>query len=335
LPLIGTAKRTAGGSVAYPNRFFALVCGVAFCALGSAAASPPGTDSRLLSLVPPGAAIVAEVTYGVEPTFLVLTRNNTADLMDLESISGVDPNRTIGRTIFVAARDSRGLVSEHSLLASGNFDTRHIFKSAVENGAGKTEYIGIPVLIVQPLERDKGISHQVRWLAFIDSQLAVFGTITMVQEELGRHLAHSPVDFSLMEKLSRLHSTDQSWCVLTPTVYNQEIVRRTLGALDPGLGQRDPTDRGLILGLHFGRRVEIEYESIPESSNSEEDPPQTQPGFSRASPKAPQLASGFLGTNDTLPHKVIRLSRKQYEEFIAQEETRIQTHGAHESSGHQ
>jgi hypothetical protein len=188
---------------------YALINGLALlCTFATASASPPGADPGLLSLVPPGAAIVAEVTYGTEPTYLVLTRNNTADLMDLESISGVDPTRTIGRTIFVAARDSQGLISEHSLLASGHFDTRHIFKSAMENGASKSEYLGIPILIVPPLERAKGISRDLRWLAFIDSQIAVFGTVPMVQEELSRYLARSPADVSLTEKLSHLRSTD-------------------------------------------------------------------------------------------------------------------------------
>ena len=160
--------------------------------------------------------------------YLVLTRNNAADLMDLQSISGVDPTRTIARTVFVATRGSQGLISEHSLLASGRFDPRHIFKAAMENGAIKTEYAGIPVLIVRPLDRDKGISRDLRWLAFIDSQIAIFGTIAMVQEELSRYLARSPADLSLMGKLSRLRSTDKSWCVLTSAVYNREIARSFL-----------------------------------------------------------------------------------------------------------
>ena len=101
---------------------YAFVSGLALCVFSAASASSPGPDPGLLSLVPPGAAIVAEVTYGSEPTFLVLTRNNTADLMDLQAISDVDPTRTIARMVFVAARGSQGLVSEHSLLASGHFD---------------------------------------------------------------------------------------------------------------------------------------------------------------------------------------------------------------------
>jgi len=315
-------KANAEGSMKKTDILYAVVNGLLLCVFGTASASP-ATNPTLLSLVPPGAVIVAEVTYGAQPSFLVLTRNNKADLLDLQSISGVDPTRTIARTVFVAARSRQGVISEHSLLASGHFDTRHIFKAAMENGATKTEYAGIPVLIVRPLDRNKGISRDLRWLAFIDSQMAIFGTITMVQEELSRYLARSPVDLQLLGTLSHLHSTDQSWCVLTPTIHNKEIVRRTLAALDPSLGQVDHGDDGLIMGIHCGRRVEIEYESVPDSGKPGESQPQTQPEFSQAATaSAPTLASYFFSNNETIPHKVIRLSRKQYHEFIAREETR-------------
>ena len=310
---------------------YAFVNGLVLCAFGTASASSPGADPTLLSLVPPGAAIVAEVTYGSEPAYLALTRNNKADLMDLQSISGADPTRTIARMVFVAARGSEGLISEHSLLASGHFDGPHIFKATMENGATKTEYVGIPVLIVPPRDRHKGISPDLRWLAFIDSQIAIFGTIAMVQEELSRYLARSPADLPLLGSLSHLHSTDQSWCVLTPTIHNKEIVGRTLATLDPSLRRSDHANDGLIMGIHFGRRVEIEYERVPDSGNPGES--QTQTKFSQApTPGAPPMATYFFSKNETIPHKVIRLSRKQYREFIAREETRELTR-AGEASG--
>jgi hypothetical protein len=308
------------------NLLYAFVNWFALCAFGTASASPPGADPRLLSLVPPGAAIVAEVTYGSEPMYLVLTRNNAADLMDLQSISGVDPTRTIARTVFVATRGSQGLISEHSLLASGRFDPRHIFKAAMENGAIKTEYAGIPVLIVRPLDRDKGISRDLRWLAFIDSQIAIFGTIAMVQEELSRYLARSPADGSLLGRLSHLHSNDRSRCVLAPTIHNKEVVRRTLAALDPSLRWEDHANDGLIMGIHFGRRVEIEYETVPDSAGSDGGPPQAQP-VSSPSPNqiAPHLAS-FLSNRETTLLKVVKFSKRQYGEFIAQEQARELTY---------
>jgi hypothetical protein len=294
------------------------------CMAETASASPPGADPRLLSLVPSGAAIVAGLTQGREASYLVLTPNNQADLTDLQSITGVDPTRMVEHTILVAARGSQGLISEHSLLSIGHFDTRHIFKAAMENGASNAGYLGIPVLIVPPLDRAKGISRDLRWLAVIDSQIAVFGTVPMVQEELSRYLTRSPADASFIGKLSHLHSADQSWCVLTPTIFNREIFRRTLAALDPGLGRQDHADDGLILGIHFGRRVEIEYESIPDSSNSESQS-ETQAGFSPPPAERPRTASYFTSNKGATFPRVISLSKKQYDEFIAQEQAREQT----------
>ena len=88
--------------------FNAFVNGLVLCVFGTASASPPGADPRLFSLVPPGAAIVALVTQGTPSTYLALTRNNTTDLMDFLSISGVDPNRNIWRTISRCRSRQRG-----------------------------------------------------------------------------------------------------------------------------------------------------------------------------------------------------------------------------------
>lgn len=184
------------------RRFYAFVNAVVFCLSGAALASPPGADPRLLSLVPPGAVNVAGITQGTPASYLVLTPNNATDLTDLLSISGVDPTREIWRTIQVAVSDSQGFLSEHSLVAIGHFDSPYIFKSAQESGATESQFRGIPILIVPPFERNKSISRDLRWLALIDSQMAVFGTKALVQEQLGRYLAHSPVDSLLMEQLS-------------------------------------------------------------------------------------------------------------------------------------
>ena len=63
-----------------PNLFYAFVTGLAFCTFRSASALP-GADPELLSLVPPGAAIVGGLTQGREVGYLVLTANNQADLI--------------------------------------------------------------------------------------------------------------------------------------------------------------------------------------------------------------------------------------------------------------
>ena len=304
-----------------------LVSGLVLSMLGAASASPPGGDPRLLSLVPPGAEIVAGLTWGQQLSYMVLTRTNTADLADLESISGVDPTRVIWCALVVAASGSRGFLSEHSLIVSGHFDFRHIFKAAVQNGAVESEYRGISFLSIPPLKRDEGISNDVRWLAVIDSQIVVFGSVLMVQEELTRYLARSAADVSLIERFSRLRSSDQSWFVLNSAAHRNENIRRTLASLDPVLGQPDHADHELILGIHFGRRVDIEYEETPRSADAEEDQPQILPRLSQSTPpETHQIASRLFGAHDIVLHKVIRLSQREYDEFVAQQQARDQTH---------
>lgn len=301
--------------------------------LGTASASPPGEDSGLLALVPPGVEIVAGMTRGQQVNYLVITRNNTTDLLDLESIFGVDPTRMIGCVIVVAASSDRGFVAEHSLIASGHFDSRHIFRAAVENGAKEGEYQGIPVLSIPPLERNKGISDDVRWLAVIDSHIAVFGTIPMVQEELTQYLTRSLADRSLLERFSRLRSDDQSWFVLSPAAHRNEMVRRQLALLDPVLAQPDHANNDFVLGIHFSKRVEIEYEDISGSPNSNNDQPHTLPSvWQSMPPEANHPGSQLFGSQETVLRKVIRLSKKQYGEFIAQQQARELTYVERRSS---
>jgi hypothetical protein len=245
----------------------------------------------------------------------VVTRNNTTDLQDLESFAGVDPTRMIGAVILIAASGSGGFLSEHSLVASGRFDTKHIFEAGKENGATESKYLGIPVLVVPPLDRNKGVSEDVRWLAVIDSQIAVLGTIPMVQEELSRSLAWGRADLLLSRDISRLRSDDQSWCILSSALHTAEVTRRWLAMLDPAPGQADLVRDRVIMGIHFGKQIEIEFEAVSDSS------PQAQPEASQMSvPDMAPVASRFVSNGDTTLHKMIRLSKKQYDRWTAREE---------------
>jgi hypothetical protein len=310
-----------GGSMKTFTLLGSFIKGAALlCVIAPASALPPVQDPRLLSLVPPGAEIVAGMTVGLPLSHLVVTRNNTTDLQDLESFAGVDPDRMIKAVILIAASGNGGFLSEHSLVASGRFDTRHIFKAAKENGATEGQYLGVPVLIIPPLDRDKGVSEDVRWFAVIDSQIAVFGTIPMVQEELSRSLAGNQPDPSLTRDLSRLRSNDQSWCVLSSFLQTTELTQRWLAKLDPARGQAGFGKDGVVMGIHFGKQIEIEFENVPDSVNTE-DQPQAQPEASPTPrPGTAALTSQFVPNNDTSLHKVIRLSKKQYDRWTVQEQ---------------
>jgi hypothetical protein len=220
-------------------------------------------DPRLLPLVPPDAQIVAGISapsmQGQLDSFLLITRNNSVDLRDFFALSGVDDARIIHQIIMVAASDSRGSLEEHSLLASGHVYRGQVFKAAVENGAARSEYRGIQVLVLQPFERERGIFKDVRWLAVLESSVALFGTISSIKGELDRHLAKSAADSSLIQELARLDRDDETWCVVKEFVRNNEI-QHALGSLDSTLANLTNDGDAFQFGIRFGNRIRFEYE---------------------------------------------------------------------------
>jgi hypothetical protein len=228
-------------------------------ALGSAVTPNP----KLLSLVPPTAqsiaGMIAPRSGRVPTSFLLITHNNLQDLNDFIALSGADNSRVIEQIIMVAS-DGGGALAEHSLLASGHFDQGLIYRSANRSvGASAAKYRGIPVLVVQPFARERDTFHDVRWLAMMDSNLAVFGTIASVQRELDRRLEHSVADPALGRRLAHLRRDDATWCVATLPDHNGEI-EAAFEMLDPRLPELLRPGNTLEFGTHYGRQVEFEYE---------------------------------------------------------------------------
>jgi hypothetical protein len=230
-------------------------------------------DLTLLSLVPPGAQVVAGVTNrpsaGKPGSFLLITRNNVIDRSDFISLAGVDDSMIIQQMIFAAGGSDTSKMGEHSLLISGHFNQARIFKAALENGATVTEFRGLRVLIQHPFERELGTFKDVRWLAVIDSNIALFGTRFSVQEELDRHLSRSAVDPSLMQKLERLRRDDATWSVLGMFRFDDEI-EHALASLDPMLAELVHAGTSFLFGVHYGRKIEVEYECTVPSTKSAE-----------------------------------------------------------------
>ena len=236
---------------------------VLFSLLTIALGSAVTPNSKLLSLVPPTAQSIAGMIVprsGRVPTsFLLITHNNLQDLNDFIALSGADNSRVIEQIIMVAS-DGGGALAEHSLLASGHFDQGLIYRSANRSvGASAAKYRGIPVLIVQPFARERDTFHDVRWLAMMDSNLAVFGTIASVQRELDRRLDHSVADPALGRRLAHLRRDDATWCVATLPDHNGEI-EAAFEMLDPRLPELLRPGNALEFGTHYGRQVEFEYE---------------------------------------------------------------------------
>ena len=175
----------------------------------------------------------------------------------------------IHQMIFAAGGSDASRSGEHSILMSGHFDQARIFKAAVENGATVSEFRDVRVLVQQPFERELGTFKDVRWLAVIDSNVALFGTMFSVQQELDRYLAGSTVDPSLMQKLARLRRDDATWSVLGVFKSNDEI-EHALGSLDPNLANLIHDGNSFQFGVRYGKKVEVEYEvTVPSSASAQ------------------------------------------------------------------
>jgi hypothetical protein len=280
-------------------------------------------DPKLLSLVPPGAQIVAGMSapsLGGQPdSFLLLTHNNVVDLEDFFALSGADSSKIIHQVIFVAGDGRSDSLRKHSLLVSGQFDQKRIYRSAPGVGTSITSYRGITCLAVQPLARDRGAANDVRWLAVIESNVLLLGTIPSVQQEIDRHLARNVEDPSLMRKLTRLRREDEAWCVLAGSPRDGGI-RDALDLLSPKLANLILDGDTLQFGIHYGGRVEFEYE-INTDSNS------------RAEAISNTLAQSLAGTslktsshlrdpNMTMDldsvHGIVRVSKPRYDAWLAE-----------------
>ncbi|QNI30205.1 hypothetical protein H7849_13490 [Alloacidobacterium dinghuense] len=221
------------------------------------------SDPRLLSLVPPGAQIIAGMDSPAPPgrpgSFVLITRNNTIDLDDFFALTGVDSTRRVHHAVFAAIGDTRGALSEHTLMMSGHFDAAHIYKSAVDSGQQSINYRGVTLLQIQPFARELNEFTEVRWLAIPDPGLLIFGSVSSVREELDRYLANTTADAALVSRLAHLHNDDETWCVMYAPSQSDDV-RKALWAFDSKLAELVGNGDEFEFGIRFRKQVEFEYE---------------------------------------------------------------------------
>jgi hypothetical protein len=299
----------------------------AFLFFAATAASAHSPDPGLLHLVPPGSQIVAGMRapspHGQPSSFLLITHNNTVDLNDFFALTGADELRRIDQVIFVAAANRDGKLGEHSLLISGHFDPTRIFQSTDRLRPTTGQYHGIAVLAVQPFERERPTFSDLRWLALIGSDVAVFGTVASVQQELDRHLAHSEPDPNITERLTGLRRDSDTWCVVDAPLPHGEI-QSVLSVLDPQLAAALTNGGSFVFGIRYSKQVEFEYQiTTPSNIAAQIISGSLTQQLSGPQAKASSLVphSGISSVGQTL-HGVMRLSRSRYEEWITEISTR-------------
>jgi hypothetical protein len=292
---------------------------LAFFKVGLVSAVTP--NSRLLSLVPPSAQVVAGMSTsssGSQPgSFLLITHNNSVDLDDFIALTGGDPARVIQQVIMVAGDGGRGTLTEHSLLASGHFDPTLTRRPTA--GASASRYRDIPVLVVQPFARERAGFNDVRWFAMIDSDVALFGTIPMVKQELDRYLSRSAADPFLVQKLAELRRDDDTWCVLVRPVYS-EPMRSVLELLDAKLGDSLQDGDTFQFGIHYGRKVEFDYEfNMLMSAGAEAVSRSLMQSLS--GPEATDsshLPASIPSRGDSVVRGAVKVSRARYDAWLAE-----------------
>lgn len=216
-------------------------------------------NSKLLSLVPPGAGVVAGFENYRDPhrhgQLLLSTHNNRLDVADWLAITGVDGKRVLNEGIEVASpSEENGMLTEHLLLVVGQFDQERIFKSAELNGAERTEFDGEPVMLVQPFTRERHEMHDVRWLVILENRIGILGTPLLVKQVLQRYRTHADVDRVLRERLSQLPHDSSSWNVLVLSPARRNIY---MHAGNRWAALVDEAEL-VIVGARFGPKVRVD-----------------------------------------------------------------------------
>jgi hypothetical protein len=239
---------------------------------------------------------------------------NVLDRSDFLSLAGVDDSMAIHQMIFVTGSTDPRASGEHSLLVSGHFDQARIFKAAVQNGATVTEFKGFRVLVQHPFERELGTFKDVRWLVVIDSNLALFGTTFSIQQELNRHLSRSAADPSLMQRLAHLRRDDATWSILDLFDDNDGI-EHALSSLDPVLAKLLHEGNSFLIGVRYGRKIELEYEATQPSNASLQ---------TTSNSPMQSLVAGSLKGSSLLPHPdatgvrgVVKIGMDRYTAWLA------------------
>ena len=291
-------------------------------------------DPRLLPLIPPNALLVAGMgapSGNSQPdNFLLLTRNNSVDLTDFLGLTGVDPTRLLHQVIFVAAGSAPAGV--HSLLVSGQFDRDRIFKGAVSNGASVTQYRGLPVLVMPPFPRERGIMNENRWLVVLQSSVAIFGSEASVREEVDRSLTASMADISLTRRLERLSPRDDTWCLVS-AVHESDEIRHSLQAFDPSLPGLLHEGDAFQFGIQYGKHVAIEYEvtsASPASLRFISD--RLSKSFQGSAAENSDVARYLQATEkDGSVRGVVKVSRSRYEAWLLEVSARTNDLRSHPS----
>jgi hypothetical protein len=192
---------------------------------------------------------------------LLVTRGNTFDFDDFQSLTGVDLHRAVDEAIWVAGPSPQGVLNGHLLLVAGRFDRAHIFDAAEQNSIATTLYRNLEVMVVKPFPREASQIQELRWMAILEGRTVVFGSPRLVQKALDRYIDHEPTDPQMVARIGRLHPQVSSWNILlTP---RELLPSRAVVGQEPwvDLFGRETLDAAeeLTLGIRFGATARVDF----------------------------------------------------------------------------
>ena len=270
-------------------------------------------SSRLLPLVPSGAAIVAGFenhgNSSAHGHLLLTTRNNRLDLEDFQSMAGVDSNRAFEEVIEVATATPSGHLSEHLLLVGGRFDRERIYGSLELNGAKSQMFRGLKVLLIRPFARERGDMLETRWLVILESKTALLGTPLMVQEALLRKEDHALPDSVLEERLRLLRRDVHSWNVLAeglraPTRIDFAQPHSRWAQLQEGADV-------LMVAVRFGSKIRVDFSIHADAAEGAEFFERKAQVFADALADVPREDRTSAGPKGRLGNLVLQSNRVQ------------------------
>lgn len=301
-----------------------LVSGLVALCLSAVAASAVALtpDGRLLRMVPAGAPVVAGFRAPSEERsakyYMLITRWNRLDLDDFKALTGADPTRKIHEGIFVSGAVDERDWAPHTLLVQGIFDPQAVLRFADGVKVRRHSYRDIPVLVVQPFERERRYLMEVRWLALLDSHYLVFGTIENVKQAVDRDLDGSSADSELRKRLSRLSAKDGTWSIVA-NARSVGVMATSIQILDPKLGRLATYSDSIQIGIELARHARLEYEYEVANDQLEE--------LESSSPSSGAVGGlSFLDSSEETTSTtrggtvrgVLKISRERYNRWITE-----------------
>jgi hypothetical protein len=194
------------------RRFVLLLVASALTTLAAAA-----TDPKLVSMLDPQTRVIA----GLNGTAVkaspfgqyLLSQSAKADLSHFVASTGFDPRTNLQQVLFGSAGDANN--SQRVLLVKGTFVPAQVLAFAVKKGATASSYHGISVAEFPAFQGKNGKPHPARWLAFLSSTRAAFGTPELVQHAIDRYVDNTAADAGIASRIAAASGKYDAWYVST------------------------------------------------------------------------------------------------------------------------